>query len=234
MEKAKNIIDFEGLLLLNELGNWAQLGLILKSCVSSLKWAQVELNCLFCLRDISFRRHRVLMEKAENNINFEGLLLLNELSNWAQLGLILKSCVSSLKWAQVELNCLFCLRDISFRRHRVLMEKAENNINFEGLLLLNELSNWAQLGLILKSCVSSFKWAQVELNCLISSADISFRSYLPLMERLPPSKGGGGWRSQFLNVLGHFWRQNSETTSILSQSAKYISFFPIFDLEPVA
>ena len=109
------------------------------------------------------------------------------------------------------------------------MVKAENNINFGGLLLLNELSNKAQFGLILKSCVSSLKWAQVELNCLIRLGDTSFRSYPSLMEKLPPSKGGGGWRSQFLNVPGHFWRQNSDTTSILSQSAKCISFFPIFD-----
>ena len=71
------------------------------------------------------------------------------------------------KWAKVELNCLIRLGDISFRSYLVLMEKAKNIIDFEGLLLLNELGNWAQLGLILKSCVSSLKWAQVEVNLLI-------------------------------------------------------------------
>ena len=47
------------------------------------------------------------------------------------------------------------------------MEKAENSINIGGLLLLNKLTNWLQLGLILKSCVCSLKWAQVEVNCSI-------------------------------------------------------------------
>ena len=61
------------------------------------------------------------------------------------------------------------------------MEKAENNINFGGLLLLNKLSNKAQFGLILKSCVSSLKWAQVEVNSLIRLGDKCFRSYLVLM-----------------------------------------------------
>ena len=74
------------------------------------------------------------------------------------------------------------------------MEKAENNINFGGLSLLNELSNWAQFGLILKSCVCSLKWAQIELNCSIRLGDMSFRSYLSLMEEAdyglyhPPTK----------------------------------------------
>ena len=80
------------------------------------------------------------MEKAENNINFEGLLLLNELSNWAQLGLILKSCVSSLKWAQVELICSIRLGATVFRSRPYFQKSGKDPYNFESLYLLNELS----------------------------------------------------------------------------------------------
>ena len=81
------------------------------------------------------------MVKAENNINFGGLLLLNELNNKAQFGLILKCCVSSLKWAQVEVNSSVHLGDKCFKSYLVLMVKAEKNISFGWLLLLNKLSD---------------------------------------------------------------------------------------------
>ena len=60
---------------------------------------------------------------------------------------------------------------------------SKNKLNLGELLLLNELSNWAQLGLILKSCVCSLEWAQIELNCSIRLGDKSFRSYLLLMQK---------------------------------------------------
>ena len=48
-------------------------------------------------------------------INFGTMLLLNELSYWPQFGLILKSCVCSLKWAQVEVISSFRLADIGLQ-----------------------------------------------------------------------------------------------------------------------
>ena len=194
MEKDENNINFERLSLPNELGNWPQLGLILKSCVCPLKWAEIKLNRSIRLGDISFRSYLLLIEKDKNKINFGELSLLNELSKWAQFGLILKSCVWSLKWAQVELSRSIRLGDISFRSYLLLIEKDKNNINFGRLSLQNGLSNSAQFGLILKSCVCSLKWAQVELNCSIRLGDMSFRSYPLRMEKadyglyLPPTK----------------------------------------------
>ena len=104
------------------------------------KWAKVNLNCSFCLRDTSFRSYHVLIEKAENIINFEGPLLHNELNNWAQLGLILKSWICSLKWAQVELHSSIRLGDMSSRGCKGFCHFSEKNINFGRLLLLNEMS----------------------------------------------------------------------------------------------
>ena len=63
-----------------------------------------------------------------NYINFGRLLHLNELSYWPQLGLILKNCLCSLKWAQIELNCSFRLGDMSLRSYLLLMEKADNGL----------------------------------------------------------------------------------------------------------
>ena len=145
--------------------------------VFSLKWAQVELICSIRLGDTSSQSCGFLCHCSENNIDFGSRLLLNELNKWPQFGLILKSCVSSLKWAYVEVICSICLGDISSQSCKGLCHFSENNIDFGRLLLLNELSKWAQFGLILKSWVSSLKWAQVELNCSIRIGDISFRSY---------------------------------------------------------
>ena len=127
----------------------------LKSRLCSLKWDQVDFNSSICSEDTSSCSCKVFCRLSENYINFGGLSLLNELSNYAQFELILKSCVCSLKWVQVELNCSIRLGDISFRSHLLLMEKAENNINFGRLSFLNELSYRPQLGLILKSRHSS-------------------------------------------------------------------------------
>ena len=184
MEKAENNINFGRLSFLNELSYRPHLGLILKSCVCSLKWAQVELNCSIRWGDISFRRWCYFQSNGKYPYNFFGLYLLNKLSNWAQLGLILKSCVCSLKWAQVEVNCSILLGDISSQSCKGLCHFSENYINFGRLLLLDELSKWSELGLILKSFVCSLKWAQVEVICSIRSGDISLRSYLILWKLL--------------------------------------------------
>ena len=80
------------------------------------------------------------MEKAENNINFEGLLLLNELSKWAQLGLILKSRHSSLKWAQNQLNCFIRLGATVLQSWYYFQKNNKNCYNFESFYLLNKLS----------------------------------------------------------------------------------------------
>ena len=48
---------------------------------------------------------------------------------------------------------------------------------FQSLYLLNELSKWPQLGLILKSCVCSLKWAQVEVICSIRLGAAVFQSW---------------------------------------------------------
>ena len=102
------------------------------------------------------------------------------LTNWArdtQLGLILNSLVSPLKWGQVEVNCLILSKDTSSQSGKGISHFSENNIDFERLSLLNKLSNWAQPGLILKSSVCSLKWAQVEVKCSIRLGDIGYRSY---------------------------------------------------------
>jgi len=50
------------------------------------------------------------------------------LSNWAQLRVFLKSCVCSLKWAQVEINRSIRLGDIRFRSYLLYMQKADNGL----------------------------------------------------------------------------------------------------------
>ena len=69
----------------------------------------------------------------ENN-NYGRLLLLNEQSYRPWLRLILKSCVCSLKWAQVELNCLICLEDRSFRSNLLLMQKVDYGLYQQPIL----------------------------------------------------------------------------------------------------
>ena len=59
---------------------------------------------------------------------------------------------------------------------------SENNINFGRLLLLNELSYISRLGLILKTCVCSLKWAQAEVCSSIRWGDMSCWSNPLIME----------------------------------------------------
>ena len=54
---------------------------------------------------------------------------------------------------------------------------SENNIKFGRLLLLNELNKRPQFGLILKSCVCSLKWAQVEVISSIRLEDMSLQTW---------------------------------------------------------
>ena len=110
------------------------------------------------------------------------MLLLNKWSYKPQLELILKSCVCSLKWAQIEVCSSIRLVYISSQSFKGFSNLLENDIDLGWLLLLNKLSRRPQLGLILKSWVCSLKWAQVELNCSNRLEDISFRSYLLRVE----------------------------------------------------
>ena len=80
-----------------------------------------------------------------------------------------------LKWPKVEVIWSFHWRDIGSQSCDVFSGFSENII-LERLLLLNKLSKWPQLGLILKSCVCSLKWAQVEVICSICSGVTRFRS----------------------------------------------------------
>ena len=97
---------------------------------------------------------------ARNWINFWRLLLLNELSVCPQLGLILKSCACSLKWAQVEVKSSICSGAKSSQNCNSFCYYTSNNINFKRPSLLNKLRFWPQLGLILKSCVCCVCWGQ--------------------------------------------------------------------------
>ena len=80
-----------------------------------------------------------------------------------------------LKWPKVEVIWSLHWRDIGSQSCDVFSGFSENII-LERLLLLNKLSKWPQLGLILKSCVCSLKWAQVEVICSICSGATRFRS----------------------------------------------------------
>ena len=155
----KKYVNFGSTSLLDELSNWPQLGLILKSCVCSLKWAQVEVNCFIRLKNRMLQREGYFFHFLKKRINFGSMSLLNELSNWPQLGLILKSCVCSLKWAQIEVNCSIRWKNRTLQRKGYFFLFLRISINFGRLLLLNKLSNWPQFGLILKSSVCSLKWA---------------------------------------------------------------------------
>ena len=78
-----------------------------------LKWPKVEVIWSLHWRDIGSQSCDVFSGFSENII-LERLLLLNKLSKWPQLGLILKRCVCSLKWAQVKVICSICLGNARF------------------------------------------------------------------------------------------------------------------------
>ena len=148
--------NFVGSYLLNEMSNRAQFGLILKSRDSSLKWAQVEVCSSIRLGAVVFQSKCNFQNNGKNSYNFERIYFLNELSNWAQFGLILKSKDSSLKWAQVEVSSSIRLGAVVFQSWCNLHNNGKNPYNFERIYFPNEMSNWAQFGLILKSKDSSF------------------------------------------------------------------------------
>ena len=102
--------------------------------------------------------------------------LLDELSYRLQLGLILKSFVCSLKWAQVEVSSSIRLGAVVFQSKCNFQNNGKNPYNFERIYFLNELSNWAQFGLILKSKDSSLKWAQIEVCSSIRLEAVVFQS----------------------------------------------------------
>ena len=95
-------------------------------------------------------------------------------STWAHFKELCLFFKMSLSWAQL----LNFLGDTSSQSGKGICHFCENNIDFGRLSLLNELSYRPQLGVILKRCVCSLKWAQDELDCSIRLRDISFRSYL--------------------------------------------------------
>ena len=72
--------------------------------------------------------------------NFNGSHLLYKLTKWPQLGLILKSRHSSLKWAQVEICSLIRLGATVFQSWYYFQENGENPHNIVLLYRLNELS----------------------------------------------------------------------------------------------
>ena len=107
--------------------------------------------------------------------NFVGSYLLNEMSNWAQFGLILKSKDSSLKWAQVEVSSAIRLWAVVFQSWCNFPKNGKNPYNFERIYFLNELSNWAQFGLILKSRCSCLKWTKLEVHNPIRLGAVAFQ-----------------------------------------------------------
>ena len=100
---------FVAFLLLKELSNWPQLELILKRRHSSLKWAQVEVNCSIRLGATVLQSWCYFWEKEEFTPFFVAFSLKNNFRFWPQLRVIFKSRRSTLKWAQVEVNCSICL-----------------------------------------------------------------------------------------------------------------------------
>ena len=93
-------------------------------------------------------------------------------STWAHFKELCLFFKMSLSWAQL----LNFLGDTSSQSGKGICHFCENNIDFGRLSLLNELSYRPQFGLILKSCVCSLKWAQVEVICSICSGVTRFRS----------------------------------------------------------
>ena len=147
------------------MSNWPQFRLILKNKHSSLKWAQIEVDCSIRLGATVFQSWPYFWQKENFTPFFQELYFLNKLSNWPQLGLIVKNKHSSLKWAQIEVDCSIRLGATVFQSWPYFWQKENFTPFFQELYFLNELSNWSQLRLILKNKHSSLKWAQVEVNC---------------------------------------------------------------------
>ena len=114
----------------------------------------------------------------------------------------------------------------------------KNCINFGSILFPNKLSYRPQFELILKSCVCSLKWAQIELNCLIRLGDISFKSYLLLLQKAdnglyhPPILTWSYIKIRSAKHLNSFWtlivnpnsvqnRQRNQSTLNFNPTSKY-------------
>ena len=99
-----------------------------------------------------------MVENVENNSDFEGLLLLNKLTNWPQFGLILKSRLSSLKWAQVEVCSSIRLGDMSIWSEPIQYEMTKkgcyNNPEKNG-----NLEKWAK-GMISLFFAMDYAWTE--------------------------------------------------------------------------
>ena len=153
------------------MSEWAQFRLILKSRRSSLKWAQVEHNCSIRLEDISSRSWCFFLINGKYPCNFLSSYLLNELSEWAQFGLILKSRRSSLKWAQVELISSIRLGAAVFQSWCHFQLSVKKPYNFGSSNHLNKLSYWPQFRLILMIVKG------IEKHELVHSKEISFNTF---------------------------------------------------------
>ena len=113
--------------------------------------------------------------------NFNGSHLLYKLTKWPQLGLILKSRHSSLKWAQDELNCSIHLGATVLQSWYHFQTNNKNRYNFESFYLLNKLSYRALNGSIWKN-----------LNCYLGSVskganDLCFHTWGKFHLFCPPS-----------------------------------------------
>ena len=142
-------INFVSSYLLNELSKWAQFRLILKSWLSSLKWAQIEVNSSIRLGATVFQSLCYFISNGKNPYNFISSYLLNELSKWAQFRLILKNWHSPLKWAQIEVNSSIRLRATVFQSWCNFIMNGKNPCNLVISYLLYELSYWAQFRLMI-------------------------------------------------------------------------------------
>ena len=132
--------NFQILYLLNKLSKWLQLRLILKNRHSSLKWAQVEVISSIRLEAGLFQSWCNFQNNGKNPYNYECIYFLNELSYRPQLGLILKSWHSSLKWAWVEVCNSIRLGAAIFQSWCNFLNNGKNPYNFECIYFLK---NWA-------------------------------------------------------------------------------------------
>ena len=126
---------------------WAHL----KSRRSSLKWAQVEVCSSIRLEMTVCQSSRFYWKTVAFNPRFVGLYLLNELSYWPQLELILKSRRSSLRWAQVEVCNSIRLEMTACQSLCFFWKMVVFTPHFLGFFLLNKMSYRPHLALILKN-----------------------------------------------------------------------------------
>ena len=144
-----------------------QLGLILKSKQSSLKWAQVEIICSIHLGARVFQSWCNFQKNGKDTYYFESRHLFNIMSKWTQLGLIIKNRQSSLN-RKISLghllNSLFSekwLRPLQLKELASLKQtelKTSTWAHFKlQTVLLNISSNWGHmLNSFRSNCLSMF------------------------------------------------------------------------------